>query len=530
MNSGQREVVLSHRYLNLPVKAGAAVRTVSVSVDGVPVRRFEIELADEKPDFWVFVDMADWRGKTATITVDGAPDGSGGLSAVECSDEIRGDEVYSEKLRPLFHFTSRRGWLNDPNGLVYYEGEYHLFYQHNPYGTQWGNMHWGHAVSTDLLHWKELPEALYPLTMAKGHCFSGSAVVDESNTSGFGAGDEKPLVALFTDTGCGEAVSYSNDRGRTWTCAPGNPVIQHTGRDPKVFWYGPGKHWALALYDVQDGKDGIAFFTSPDLRKWTRESWTGGYFECPDIFALPVDGDEKLTRWVLSAADGWYQIGGFDGKTFTPETEKIRYHHGNCYYAAQSFNGIPEADGRRIQIAWGQNAVTPGMPFNQCMLVPVSLTLHSTEAGPRLRPHPVREIESLRTNGQEFRSIRLDAEHPKTVNCKAESLDVLAEFSIGGASEMTFAVRGVPVVYDADKQALSCQGCTGPLKPRDGKVRLRILVDRSTIEVFGNDGELYMPVAVLPDPADRTVTVSRGGTGKAEIERLDVYELRSVWE
>ena len=197
--------------------------------------------------------------------------------------------VYHEVDRPQFHFTSRRGWLNDPNGLVWQAGTYHLFYQHNPYGWNWGNMHWGHAVSPDLVHWKELPTALYPRKFGDW-CFSGSAVVDEHNTSGFQEGDQPPLVVAFTSTGRGECIAFSNDRGKTWKEYPENPVVKHPGRDPRLVWYGPGRHWVMAVYDETGGRQGIAFYTSPDLKHWTFQSKIEGFFECPDLFELPVDG------------------------------------------------------------------------------------------------------------------------------------------------------------------------------------------------------------------------------------------------
>ena len=195
-------------------------------LNGKTAREFEIELADAAPSFWVFDDVSEFKGKHLRLEVDGAAADCKGLAAVAQSDAIKGGEdLYKEKHRPQFHFTSRRGWLNDPNGLVFFDGEYHLFYQHNPYGWNWGNMHWGHAVSADLVHWKELPIALYPRRFGDW-CFSGSAVVDG-----------KSLAAAFTSTGRGECIAFSNDRGRTWTDYKGDPVVKHSGRDPRLLWH-----------------------------------------------------------------------------------------------------------------------------------------------------------------------------------------------------------------------------------------------------------------------------------------------------
>jgi fructan beta-fructosidase len=223
-----REVTLDKQYLNIPVRDGAPKRRKKITIDGQTVREFEIELADREPDYWVFVDLGQLQGKQAMIEADRGSVKYDAIGAAEVSDTIKdAGNLYREPLRPQFHFSSRRGWLNDPNGLVYHDGEYHLYYQHNPYGTSWGNMHWGHAVSSDLVHWKELPIAIYPKQFGDW-AFSGSAVVDAQNTSGW-ARDGQPRWSRYTSTGRGECIVYSNDRGRTWTEYEGNPVVKHRG-------------------------------------------------------------------------------------------------------------------------------------------------------------------------------------------------------------------------------------------------------------------------------------------------------------
>ncbi len=455
-----------------------------------------------------------------------------GLEAVYCTDDIIGAEtLYQEELRPQFHFSPRRGWLNDPNGLVYYAGEYHLFFQHNPYGVGWDNMHWGHAVSPDLVHWQELPVALYPWTQAKGHCYSGSAVVDHDNTAGFQCGAEPALVAAFTDTESGEALAYSNDRGRTWTYAAGNPVLTHaeSSRDPKVFWYGEGGHWVMAVYEVRDGGLGIAFYTSADLKCWQAQSWTPGYFECPDIFPLSVDGDKAQMVWVLCGADGDYQLGDFDGKAFTPTSPKLPFQYGNIYYAMQTYNDLPAEDGRRVQITWGQSH-TPGMPFNQCMLSPVVLTLRQTLDGTRLCASPIQELEAL--HGAEYSYTALALPDAQTVIPKdilPDCLDIRLTCTPGYSSRITFILHGTKVVYNAVKQMLYCRDCAGPLKLQDGRFQLRLLRDRSTLEIFGNDGLLYMPVGIQPDPTDHSFSMQGDVYGTTIVDELTIYEMRSIW-
>jgi len=525
--AAEREIVIERPYLHLPVKNGAPQVRMRFEVEGKIVREFTIELATAEPDFLVCSDVTAFKGKTLKVSAK-LPGGPKPLEAIVQADDAPGAAtLYKEKLRPQFHFSPRIGWTNDPNGMVYHKGEYHLYFQHNPYGWKWGNMHWGHAVSPDLVHWKELPVAIYPFRF-DDWVFSGSAVVDKDNTAGFKKGDEDVIVAAYTSTGRGEAIVYSNDRGRTFSEYDGNPVVKHGGRDPKLIWYALLKHWVMAVYDEHEGKRWIAFHTSPDLKSWKLESRIEGFFECPEIFELPVDGDKAKTRWVVYAADGQYAVGTFDGKTFTTEAAKRRFHYGNCFYASQTFNNIPESDGRRIQIAWGQIA-TPGMPFNQCMLFPVELTLRTTGEGLRLCAVPAREIEKLRAKEHALKDAAVKDGEAVVSSAAGELLDIQAEFELGDAKEFGVAVRGATVAYDVAKGQLRCQKCSGPLPADQGKVRLRILVDRTSIEVFGNDGLLYMPVGSIQPEDNRRVEVFAKG-GSAKLTALQVYELRSVWE
>src|SRR5262245_6916585 len=401
-----REIVLERRYLHLPVRTGAPKQRMKLSIGNQTIREFEIELAEVKPDFWVFADLEDLRGKTIQIDIDAIDPGSKSLAMIEQADEIPGsDTLYREATRPRFHFTSRRGWHNDPNGLVWQAGTYHLFYQHNPYGWSWGNMHWGHAVSPDLVHWTELPTALYPRQFGDW-CFSGSAIVDGHNTGSFQQGAEPPLVVAYTSTGRGECIAYSNDRGKTWEEYTRNAVVKHKGRDPKLVWHQPTGRWVMAVYDEEGKRQGIAFYSSHDLKNWKYESKIDGFFECPDLFELPVEGSPGQSRWVLHAADGKYVLGDFDGHAFrvTSGKDKLQLWHGN-FYAAQSFSNTP--DERRIQIGWASGVTFPGMPFNQQMTLPVRLRLRSTTDGARLCAQPVAELESLRGERRDWGNLIL---------------------------------------------------------------------------------------------------------------------------
>jgi fructan beta-fructosidase len=514
-----------NRYLHLPVKNKAPMRRMKLAIDGRTVREFDIELADNKPDFFAFVDLAAFRGKRLTFeTVIAA--GSLTSSLIATSDELPdAASLYREPIRPQFHFTSRRGWLNDPNGLVYYEGRWHLFYQHNPYGWSWGNMHWGHATSRDLFRWQEQPIALYPPKYGDW-CFSGSAIVDKQNTSGWKKGDRDVLVAAFSSTGRGECIVYSNDGGQTWTEHEGNPVVRHKGRDPRLLWHEPTTSWVIAVYTEDGGGQAIAFYTSKNLKEWTYASRIEGFFECPDLVELPVDGDPTKTRWVLYAADGKYLIGDFDGRKFTKESGKHTLWQGN-FYAAQTFSNAPE--GRCIQIGWARGAEFPGMPFNQQMNVPVELTLRTTEEGPRLFAVPVEELVGLYGRSHRLGSIALEADSKNPLaGVRAELIELIGRFEPGDAREFGFMLRGTKVTYDVKKQSLTVGNVTAPLALRDGRVKLQILVDRGSIEVFGNSGRVAIAAHALAKEDNREFALWTRGA-KINVPLLVVNELTGTW-
>ena len=443
--------------------------------------------------------------------------------------------AYKETHRPQFHFTPKTNWTNDPNGLIYYKGEYHLFFQHNPSGINWGNMTWGHAVSTDLVHWKQLPHAIHPDEL--GTIFSGSGVVDWKNTGGFQTGDESVLVNFYTSAGSHapepvpftQSIAYSNDRGRTWIKYEGNPVIEHivgSNRDPKVIWHEPTQKWVMALYL---DKNDYSLFGSTNLKEWTKLSDLQiPDTECPDIFELPVDGDPDNTKWVFWGAAGKYYVGNFDGTTFTPEDDAHRSDYGANFYAAQTWSDVPESDGRRIQIAWMSGSNPPDMPFNQQMSFPCRLTLRTTSEGIRLHREPVVEIENIHTYTHAWSDLPLKPEADPLAGLTGELFDIRAEIALNDATAVGFKLRGQEVRYNVAEQQLTFLERSGPLAPKDGKIRLQILVDRISIEAFGNDGELSMTSYFVPDLENADIGVYAEG-GAATLVSLKVHELKSSW-
>ena len=486
------------------------------------------------------------------------------------------DTLYRETLRPQFHFTAKQHWINDPNGLVYFDGEYHLYFQHTPGSMVHGRTTWGHAVSTDLVHWKQLHTAALDVDDT-GWMWSGSATVDHQNTGGFQYGDDPPLIAFYTAGGermfpgkrCIQCIAHSNDRGRTWMKYAGNPVIGHIrseNRDPKVVWHEPTARWIMTLF--MDGND-YALFSSPDLKSWTRlqDLTLPGVSECPDFFELPVDGDPSDTRWVFWGASGGYLLGRFDGRAFTSETEILQAEEGANGYAAQTWSDLPSEDGRRIQISWMRDGKYPAMPFNQQMTFPVELTLRTLPEGIRLCREPVKEIELLHAGtrtwsggdlatmaAEQFRrrygrgeigsyavtSLR-ESESRLVLAEEGDLFDVRMEIEVCGAEGrqadnaigegkgFTIEVQGHDVAYDAARQTISCMGRSAALRTIGRRVRLQLLVDRTSLEIFGNGGELSMSFCFLPAAANHALAL-RSDSGGARIVSLTVHELKSAWE
>ncbi|WP_309122171.1 glycoside hydrolase family 32 protein [Paenibacillus sp.] len=489
-------------------------------------------------------------------------------------------KTYDEAYRPQFHFSPAAHWMNDPNGMVYYEGEYHLFYQHHPKGTTWGPMHWGHAVSRDLVHWEHLPVALEP--DEHGFIFSGSAVVDWNDSTGFFSG--KPgLVAIFThaDTYPGserprqrQSIAYSLDKGRTWMKYEGNPVCADEAitdfRDPKVFWDRRHGQWVMVLASG----DHVRFYVSKNLLQWTFSSAFGssegshdGVWECPDLFELPVDGDPERTKWVLIVSIGdhpdlpegsrtQYFIGDFDGRTFTNDAapEAVLWlDHGRDNYAGVTWSDVAAEDGRRLFIGWMSNwkyaNFTPTVSWRSAATLPRELTLREEPEGVRLTQQPAKELELLRLHSRRWRDVRVEPGANLLSGARGDQLEIEAEFELGDAEQFGIKLRAssreeTVVAYDVRAESLFIDrtksgatdfhkqfGCKhgAPMQPKDGRVKLRIFVDWSSVEVFAADGKLVMTDLVFPDPASRGLELYAVG-GAVKLVGLELHTLKSIYE
>jgi fructan beta-fructosidase len=499
------------------------------------------------------------------------------------------DSYDTEQYRPQFHFSPDSMWMNDPNGMVYYDGEYHLFYQYYPGGTVWGPMHWGHAISTDLLHWEHLPIALYPDSL--GYIFSGSAVIDWNNSSGLGSAKNPPMVAIFThhnqrlaESGSDlfqyQSIAYSLDRGRSWTKYAGNPVLQNPGirdfRDPKVSWYEAGQKWIMVLA----AHDRVIFYSSPDLINWTFESdfgenagAHGGVWECPDLFPLEVEGEKK---WVLLVSinpggpnDGsatQYFVGDFDGSVFhneNPVTDTLWIDYGKDNYAGVTWSDIPEKDGRRLFMGWMSNwqyaNKVPTEKWRGAMTLPRELRLEKDRNGFRLCSVPVAEVKKLRRErlkldqgmqqrhdigpalGDELPLLEVDLVF-EYEPVEAKSPETAVEFGIylesnrheqftmgfNTYSKQVFFTR-MPISgqYDFSNDFTGMH--TAPYHiSEDGIIRFHAFIDLASVELFVDEGALAITEICFPASGFQILSMYRSDESVRLIEG-NIYTLKSIW-
>ena len=455
-----------------------------------------------------------------------------GVITLLTSSSVRADDktpgLYRERYRPQYHFTADKGWINDPNGLVYVNGVYHLFFQHERPGTRWG-----HATSMDLLHWTQHPDAIVPQNGYQ--VFSGSGVVDENNTSGFQTGDSPPVVAIFTSWGEGQCLAYSNDSGMTWKRYEKNPVLTLPGdelksfplsaRDPHVSWDKTHRRWVMALYSNPDQREdktgsGFSLFTSPDLKTWTYRSHLTGFYVCPDIFKLPIEGEAGSEAWV---AMDWeqYATGEFDGTTFTPMSDIRKLDFGKNLSANQSWKNLP---GKRVvQICWLRGGDYPGMPFDQQMSFPTELTLRRITGELRLCKNPIREIETLHLEQRSVSDRTLARGEEIRFDLPVESYDLSMDLELADDSSVMVTILGKKLRLKRDRiVALSTTGeLAEPLS------HVRILADVTSIELFANQGEISMSYCVVPPDKPENVTIKATGN-PVSIQSAVLHEVGPV--
>ncbi len=467
---------------------------------------------------------------------------------------------YDEMWRPQFHFSPPAWWMNDPNGLVWYEGEYHLFYQHCPECMNWGPTYWGHAVSPDLVHWQHLPVALRPDDI--GSIWSGGAVFDRGNSSGLLP--EGPLVAIFSYEDQSQGIAWSADRGRSWTMYGGNPVIPTPNtdfRDPKVFWYEPDRVWAMA---IAKGRF-VEFYRSPDLINWTMSGEFGGthgsvstIWEVPDLFPLEIDGVE---RWVLLVSAGGgpgglgvqYFIGDFDGQTFinenSPQTT-LWLDFGPDNYAGTTWNDTP--DGARVYIGWMNNwsyaGDVPTSTWRGAMTLPRELRLVHSSDGIRLGQQPVASLRALRGPAWQLPAQMIRPGENLLAGVGGRTLEIIADIEVADADAVGLRVlkgenEATELRYNVERGSLFLNrfgageddfnsnfalAYEAPLPLDEGRLSLHVFVDHSSVEVFANDGKAVISGRVFPGEGSDGLELFGIG-GEAHLHSLTVWPLASIW-
>lgn len=525
---------IQRRYLTFAIGGGSyqGGTCLNLLIDGKVVRSATGRNSDSLlPVSW---DLQKWRGKSASLQIVDRATGDWGHINVDNIKQTDTPEtmpvavqpLYQETHRPQFHFSARQwtvtklnpqakeeGWMNDMNGLIYYDGEWHFFAQ------RWWKC-WIHAVSKDLVHWTELGVAFGEEQHETGSQ-SGTCVIDYENTSGLSPDkNTPPMVAFWTrNDNKNHCITYSLDKGRTWKYYEKNPYLVFPERDPKVFWYAPGKHWVMVMY----GDSQYHIFTSKNLLEWKDEKHPiPNSYECPDFFELPIDGDPNKKKWVLMQGDGKYSIGTFNGTEFKEELGRFSCDVGPNFYATQTWANTETGDGRRIQAAWMRGGAYPDMPFNQQASFPCELTLRTTPSGPRIFREPVREIAALHGKETTWANRAITESNPLTLAPSGDLFHVKLNVDIPAGSTLTLDIRGVPLVLTHNTVA-----CGTDPQPVHGALKsIEVLIDRTSIEVFANGGEISLSRCYLPGSEGLTLKATGGA---ATVKSASLFPLKSIW-
>lgn len=475
------------------------------------------------------------------------------------------NKLYQEPYRPQYHFTTPQNWINDPNGLVYANGVYHLFYQSNPFANVWGHMTWGHAVSTDLIHWQQMPIAIKEENGIMA--FSGSAVLDANNSSRFSVNNTQPLVAIYTghtDTLQTQNLAFSNDKGITWTKYKGNPVLDYHKkdfRDPNVFWYQPKQQWIMALSFPNDHQVGL--FASKNLQQWQQISTfgpvgdTSGVWECPDLMQVPIEGQPGKYKWVLFTSQNatmQYFVGEFNGVNFTnenPINTIFKQDYGTEYYAAVAYHTTP--DKQPIAIGWVNNWFyandIPTTPWKGAMALPRKLSVKKVNNQWQLVQQPVNNMGSLRGVKSSFNNIKVGTigftlpikSQVFEMDCviKPSSGETGIKMAVGNGQYFTIGYNAVTQTLFTDRSHVgtisfnknydSLAICKAKVSLINGKLKLHIYYDKSIVEVYANNGSAVFTVQLFPDAINNAIELYTSG-GNAFFERIEFWKMNSIWQ
>ncbi len=576
-NNTHVRITGDEKYVLLPIQDSNDDAKINVIVDGTLYETIYAKLSKSRTDFYVPYEIDRFKGKNVILDVVTSQDRTNVREAKTdaCWKDIKLSDIFDTsnrelQFRPVFHHTPLYGWMNDPNGMFYKDGEWHLYYQLNPYGSKWQNMTWGHSSSKDLIHWEHQPIAIRQ--NALGTVFSGSSVIDHNNTAGFG---KDAIIALYTSASTSQmqSLAYSNDNGNTFSIYNGNPILtlETEARDPNMFWNNETNEWNLVLAHALEHE--ILFFTSPDLKNWTLSSSFGkgegcqdGVWECPDLFELPVQGTD-LKKWVLivnlnpggpfGGSATQYFIGDFDGKTFTADknadgiipTKWLDY--GKDHYATVSWSDAPS--GRRVLIGWMSNwqyaADVPTLQFRSANTLPRDISLFQDENGEIFAAcSPSPELLALRgkiSKSVNRTNISNSSKNFTLPSANSSTCEILLDIDATKANQVNITLSNKNgeksvIEYNREKHTLlfdrTRSGITdfstnfpaitvAPTFENSGKISLRIFIDRSSIEIFGNDGKTVMTNLVFPNSPYSNLKITSEG-GKAVISNLRIFSIK----
>ena len=542
-----RQLRIDASFLQMPLVRSEdgrkpGLEKLSIEADGKLLRTMHVEMpkAEQQPDFWYSVDLRELKGKEVTLRYKSGD--AKALERLEISDkEIIDPKAYETLHRPRFHFSPRLGWMNDINGSYYQDGLYHIFYQFNPATTSKGagfDMHWGHSVSKDLVHWEEWPVAIFP--DATGQCYSGTTVMQQKPIPGLNEAVKLPAPVMFfaATEPFSQHIATTPDSGRTWKRFPGNPVVPNIGdgdRDPKVIWHEPSQHYVMVLY--VGGPDTYRILRSKDLIRWEQTSTIPNWYECPEFLPMKsaVTGEDFMLlygcyRTPKDAKDPFnsnscFQLGRFDGKAFNPVTKLRNAHLGPNFYAALVF--INEPKNRPIMMGWASGSRFPGEIFNQCASVPLLLQMKAMQGEDTLCIEPAEEVNALRGRPLfQLENVTADEANAKLQSLASdEALDVTIRFRTQASSKLDVNIRSIHFSYDSTTKILKRADTSRQLHPGES-VDARFLIDKGIVESFWNHGEAAFTIGSLHTDSGIAFALE----GNAVIEELVVYPMSDIWK
>lgn len=517
------EFLCDSNYILLSTSDNAQNKRIYFYIDGKLEYDLLLRLDNDAPDYKFPVDVKRFKGKNITINIEPMMN-----ICFDKTDEIC--FVYDGKYRPQVHFSASRGWINDPNGLVYSNGKYLMYFQHNPVATTWENMHWGGAYSEDLIHWHEFGDVLFP--DKDGTMFSGCAIIDKYNLAGLQQGDTQTILYFYTcagntsETSKGKSftqcLAYSTDGGKTLVKYKNNPIIKNIkaeNRDPKVIYYAQNNKYIMVLFI---DKHSFAILESKNLLDWQiiQEITMSDDWECPDFYPLAVDNNDDNVKWVFSAAGDRYYIGTFDGTHFEIESEQKRLNFGNASYAAQSWSNIP--GGRRIRTAFACNTIA-NSPFACCLNIPQEMTIKTVGNDIYLSALPIKEFESLYIRTDSYYDIEICKSKPLLHKINTKACDILLSADV--EKSFTINLYGLKIEYNSTDKTLSCLDKTAQLKCANNRVELRIIYDTIYTEIFADYGTVFMGMAYIQDSNLNTLSIN---SVNAIIHNINISELKSI--